>query len=49
MQGGLEPSPTLSLFPRLGNKSFIAEQLALGNVDLGLDEALARWKLRTKE
>ena len=25
-------------------KSFIEEQLALGNVDLGLDEALARWK-----
>ena len=25
-------------------KSFIDEQLAIGNVDLGLDEALARWK-----
>jgi hypothetical protein len=25
-------------------KSFIDQQLALGNVDLGLDEALARWK-----
>ncbi len=24
-------------------KSFIEQQLALGNVDLGLDEALARW------
>jgi hypothetical protein len=25
-------------------KSFIDEQLATGNADLGLDEALARWK-----
>ena len=25
-------------------KSFIDEQLATGNTDLGLDEALARWK-----
>jgi hypothetical protein len=25
-------------------KSFIDQQLALGNVDLGLDEALAHWK-----
>jgi hypothetical protein len=25
-------------------KSFIDQQLAMGNADLGLDEALARWK-----
>ncbi len=30
-------------------KSFIDEQLATGNADLGIDEALARWKHENEE
>ena len=30
-------------------KSFIDEQLATGNADLGLDEALARWKRENED
>ena len=30
-------------------KSFIDQQLAMGNADLGLDEALARWRSENEE